>query len=95
MLEITDGVMPVVVKPLGIPDDTPLTRRQLAEALTARGYPTSVTLLDDKACRGGGPPFRKYGRSAIYRWGDALAWAQSRMSKEVNTTRELRAIGEQ
>jgi hypothetical protein len=33
--------------------------------------------------RGGGfdgPPFRKFGKTVTYRWGDALAWAEARTS---------------
>ena len=55
-----------------------LTRQQLAEALTARGFPITSATLNTKASRGGGPPFHKFGRHALYRLDDALAWAQAR-----------------
>ena len=57
-----------------------LRRRRTAQVLTEAGYPTAESTLATKATRGGGPPYRSYGRAALYRWGDALAWAQSRMS---------------
>ena len=60
--------------------DTLLRRKALAEALTEAGYPVAETTLSTKATRGGGPPFRLFGRIPLYRWGDALAWAEGRMS---------------
>jgi hypothetical protein len=52
-----------------------LTRRQLADALTKAGFPTSPATLATKASRGGGPPYQRYGPRAMYRWGSALQWA--------------------
>lgn len=61
------------------PDDL-LTRTLTAAALTAAGYPTACATLATKACRGGGPLYRTYSGRALYRWADALAWAESRTS---------------
>lgn len=69
------------------PDDL-LRRRVLAEALTDAGYPTAPATLATMATRGGGPPFRLYGRIPIYRWGDALAWVASRLSPPRSSTSE-------
>jgi hypothetical protein len=69
--------------------DTLLTRKQAAEALTARGYPTSERTLATKATRGGGPPFHKFGPRALYRWGDALAWAEGRLTSPRRSTSEV------
>jgi hypothetical protein len=74
--------------------DTPdamLTREQTAEALTAAGFPVRSKTLATKATRGGGPPYRTWGggKRAIYRWGDALAWAQSRLSEPKNSTSQV------
>jgi hypothetical protein len=65
-----------------IPDnpDQLLPRDHTAHALTAAGYPIKPKTLATKATRGGGPPYRLFGPRALYRWGDALSWAQSRMS---------------
>jgi hypothetical protein len=54
------------------PDDpeTLLTREAAAKVLTVAGFPTSPATLATKASRGGGPPFRKFGPRALYRWGD-------------------------
>jgi hypothetical protein len=73
-----------------IPDDIDalLRRKATAEALTAKGYPTSDKTLSTKATRGGGPTYRLFGRIPLYRWGDALAWAESRMSSPRCSTSE-------
>jgi hypothetical protein len=60
--------------------DDLLTRDQTAVALTAAGYPVKSATLSTKATRGGGPPFRVFGSHALYRWGDALDWAEGRMA---------------
>lgn len=60
--------------------DTLLTRAQTAAALTAAGFPVATATLTTKACRGGGPPFSLFGPRALYRWGDALGWAQDRLT---------------
>jgi hypothetical protein len=43
------------------------------------------------ATRGGGPPYRLFGRKPLYRWADALERAKSRLSRPVRTTSELTA----
>jgi hypothetical protein len=65
-----------------IPDDPNalLVRGETADALTAAGYPVKSKTLATKATRGGGPPYRLFGQRALYRWGDALAWAQSKLT---------------
>jgi hypothetical protein len=68
--------------------DTLVTRRRGAEALTEAGYPTACATLATLACRGGGPPYQRYGSRVVYRWGDLLAWAQSRLSAPVRSTSE-------
>lgn len=68
--------------------DALLRRRELAEALTEAGFPTSPSTLATKVTRGGGPPARWYGRIPLYRWGDALDWAQSRLSGPFRSTSE-------
>jgi hypothetical protein len=75
--------------------DTLLRRRPTADALTAKGFKTSPKTLATKATRGGGPPYRHYGRTPLYRWGDALEWAQSRLSEIRSSTSEAetQAVG--
>ena len=74
-----------------IPDDPDrrLTRAATAAALTAAGFPIKAATLATKATRGGGPPFSRFGLRPLYRWGDALDWAQSRLSQPVSSTSEL------
>jgi hypothetical protein len=69
------------------PDEL-LRRQALALALTEAGFPTAPATLATKATRGGGPPFRLYGRIPLYRWGDALKWAESRLSEPRQSTSE-------
>src|SRR5262249_46109095 len=73
--------------------DSVLRRAELAELLTALGFPHSTGGLANLAVRGGGPPFSKYGKTVIYRWGDGLAWAQARKTPARATTAEHRAAG--
>jgi hypothetical protein len=74
-----------------IPDDPNalLRRKATAEALTAAGFPVAEATLATKASRGGGPPFRRFGRIPLYRWGDSLDWAISRLGPRVRSTAEL------
>jgi hypothetical protein len=66
---------------MSLPEQNALLRRTaVANTLTEAGYPTAAATLATKATRGGGPPFRLYGRVPLYRWGEALAWAQGRLS---------------
>lgn len=71
-------------------ENTSLTRIQVASALTAAGYPISPSTLSTMATRGGGPPYRYFGPRVLYQWGEALTWAQSRLSKPRRSTSELR-----
>ncbi len=73
--------------------ETKLRRKAAAEALTAAGFPVSETSLSTMATRGGGPPYRKFGRIPLYEWGAALEWARGRLSKPVKSTSELDGWG--
>jgi hypothetical protein len=58
-----------------------LTRRQLAEFLTAHGYPITASTLDKLAMpsRGEGPPSDGFwGNRALYDPQKALRWAEER-----------------
>jgi hypothetical protein len=68
-----------------------LTRLAAAQSLTDAGYPISVATLTTKATRGGGPPFRKWGTRVLYNWGDALAWAENRVSAPRRSTSDTGA----
>lgn len=71
--------------------DTLLTRDQTAAALTAAGFPIKAKTLATKATRGGGPPYQRFGSRPLYKWADALRWAQSRLSPLIGSTSELDA----
>jgi hypothetical protein len=68
--------------------DALLTRYNTAAALTTAGFPVKSTTLATKATRGGGPPYRLFGNKPLYRWGDALDWARSRLSAPIRSTSE-------
>ena len=69
--------------------DAVLTRTQTARALTAAGFPVAPSTLSSKACRGGGPAYRVFSGKALYRWGDALAWAQASATAPRGSTSEV------
>jgi len=69
-------------------EDSYLTRDQTAAALAAAGFPVKSKTLATKATRGGGPPYQLFGPRVLYRWRDALAWAQARLSAPRRSTSE-------
>jgi hypothetical protein len=66
--------------------DVLLTRQQASAALRAAGFPVAHKTLATKACRGGGPPFRHFGKKPLYRWADLLSWAQAKLSAPMANT---------
>lgn len=56
-----------------------LTREELALALTLIGFKISPKTLATIATRGGGPPYRRWNARVLYRWADALAWAEGKL----------------
>jgi hypothetical protein len=76
-LRTNDGGSPMIPND----PDTLLRRSQAAQALTECGFPVKVATLATMACRGGGPPYRLFGTRPLYRWGDAVLWAQNRLSE--------------
>lgn len=75
-----------------IDPNTLLTRQQVAAGLNEHGFPIKPTSLATIATRGGGPHFRKFGCKPLYRWGDALEWANSRLGPLVDSTSAEDAI---
>jgi hypothetical protein len=67
-----------------------LSRRKTAEALTAAGFPIASATLATMATRGGGPAYTLFNGRALYRWSDALAWAEERTSAPRTTASEGR-----
>jgi hypothetical protein len=72
--------------------DALLTRDQTAAALAAAGFPVKSKTLATKASRGGGPPYKLFGPRVLYRWEDALKWAQARLSAPQLSTSEGDAL---
>ena len=66
--------------------DPILRRRELAAELTAAGYPIAPQTLARLAVEGAGPPFRRWGRAPLYRWSDAVRWAEARAGKPRTST---------
>ena len=55
-----------------------LTRKEVASALSEAGYRISASTIATRVANGQpNPPFKVFGRRALYRWSEALAWAQS------------------
>jgi hypothetical protein len=71
--------------------DALLIREATAHALTAAGFPVATKTLATKATRGGGPPYMLFSKRALYRWGDALAWAQGNLTAPRRSTSEADA----
>ena len=69
--------------------ETLLSREDAAHALTAAGYITSPPTLATKATRGNGPAYRIFGKRAIYRWGDLVAWAEASAAPIRRSTSEM------
>lgn len=63
-----------------VPSSVLLRRGACAVNLTRAGFPITPKTLASMATRGGGPPYHKFGRAVLYRWSDALAWAEARLS---------------
>ena len=72
--------------------DARLGRKQTADALSAAGYPIAEATLASMASRGGGPLFSKFGPRVLYRWRDALDWAEKRLSPAMGSTSEADAL---
>lgn len=73
-----------------------LLRRSEAAAFLQQHYGAYTTAtLARLAVQGGGPRWIKFGRFPLYSPDDLISWAESRMSKKVQTTSELSSTAEQ
>lgn len=68
-----------------------LTRDRAAAALSDCGYPVTKPALATMVTRGGGPPYRRFGKRVLYRWSDLLSWAEGRCSAPRKSTSEADA----
>lgn len=74
--------------PAQIKSDLLLRRKELSKKLTERGYPVAANSLATMATRGGGPPYRKFGRAVLYPWQEALEWAERRLGPLLQSSSE-------
>ena len=71
---------------------TYLRRKAAAEYLRARwGIPCSEKTLAKLACKGGGPPYRLFGRIPLYTSGDLDGYAEAKIGKLVRSTSDYGA----
>jgi hypothetical protein len=77
-----------------IPLDTQkfLRRAEAARALTEAGFPTAKATLATLASRGGGPHFQRYGRTPLYRYGDLLKWAESKLKPPIRSINTINPV---
>jgi hypothetical protein len=71
--------------------DSMFTRDKGAVALSDLGFPVTKATLATLASRGGGPPYRRFGKRALYRWADLVAWAEARCSASRSNTSQIDA----
>jgi hypothetical protein len=69
-----------------------MRRKAIADALSEHGFPIKAATLATMASRGGGPPYRLFGRVPLYCLGDALEWAESKLSAPRRSTSEADAL---
>ena len=81
-----------------IPDDCRRSRRlkrsETAARLTAEGFPIKASTLATIATRGDGPPYVRFGRTPLYDFDEALAWASARLSRPARSASEHRVNGD-
>ena len=63
-----------------------LTTRQVSEELERRGISRSVSTLEKLRCRGGGPPFRRFGRDVRYPKSCLESWIEAMLSAPMRST---------
>ena len=57
-----------------------------------RGYQIAPSTLATKRSRGGGPPFRKWGRRILYDEDELLVWADTQLGPTVTNSSELHSL---
>jgi hypothetical protein len=77
-----------------IDPNTLLNRRKTAEVLQECGIDITRGGLAILACRGGGPPYHKIGRTVLYKWRDVSAWLYAKLGKAASSSVEHRHLHE-
>ena len=70
-----------------------LSRTGTAEFLCEQGFPIKASTLECLATRGGGPPYHRFGRRALYDPSEVLAWARDRVSIAAETASAHKVAG--
>jgi hypothetical protein len=65
-----------------------LSRKEVAAALTAAGYPITQATLATMASRGGGPPYTTFGKRVLYHWELVIQWAEDKTTRNCETAAE-------
>ena len=65
-----------------------LTTRQVSDELERRGTPRSVSTLEKLRCRGGGPPFRRFGRDVRCPQDGLESWIEAMLSAPLRSTKD-------
>jgi hypothetical protein len=74
-----------------IDDDALLSTEELSAAYAEiLNLPLTPATLEVKRCRGGGPPYLKFGKFVRYRWRDARTWRLSQ-GRPLTSTSEAAA----
>jgi hypothetical protein len=90
-IRVQAGPDEVDLSPINTPNpEDLLRRRELSEALRRRGFPVAGSTLATLATRGGGPPYRLFGRVPLYKWRDGLAWALAKTTPALSNSSEHR-----
>lgn len=63
-----------------------LTRRAASDYLRSHGFPVAVATLASFVTRGGGPSYHKFGPRVLYRPGELLEWAETKLSKSIKSS---------
>ena len=64
-------------------------RGEAAEYVRKKGLPCAKSTLAKRACIGGGPKFRKFGRNVVYTAPDLDFWIEARLTDPVAHTSDL------
>jgi hypothetical protein len=73
----------------GIDPGTLMEPAALSENLGLSGLKVATTTLESLRSRGGGPPFRKFGRRRLYAWGDGALWALGQLTGPLTSTSDV------
>ncbi len=71
-----------------------MSREKVAEYVTSFGLPLTKGTLQKWATVGGGPPYKRFGRSTVYLKEDVDAWIKRKLNQPANKYRPEDDSGE-